>query len=167
MMDDKILDELLTQWKTERTPRPDEFTSDSDFEAAFLTKAAAVKRPTPRKKTSLLDVLANAIPSLTANRKISVGHAQRQSVPLFAMPKMAMSASIASHACMECCAPSGLAFSRSEVDLGDSAPLFDTEEYKTVGERPFVPVSTNLPRYMTHTRVARYPTTPRSCVIKR
>ncbi|MBE6372171.1 MAG: DUF3520 domain-containing protein [Lentisphaerae bacterium] len=143
MMDDKILDELLTQWKTERTPRPDEFTSDSDFEAAFLTKAAAVKRPTPRKKTSILDVLVNTIPTLTANRKISVGRSQRRPAPLFAMPKMAMSALIAPHACMECCAPSGLAFSRSEVDLGGSTPVFDTEEYKTVGERPFVPVSTN------------------------
>ena len=68
MMDDMILDELLTQWKTERTPRPDEFTSTADFEAAFLTKAAAVKRPTPRKKTSILDVLVNEISQLAPNQ---------------------------------------------------------------------------------------------------
>ena len=79
MMDDMILDELLTQWKTERTPRPDEFTSTADFEAAFLTKAAAVKHQTTRKKPTILEILAGKITPLAGNRKISVGNFQRQS----------------------------------------------------------------------------------------
>ena len=90
MMDDMILDELLTQWKTERTPRPDEFTSAADFEAAFLTKAAAVKHQATRKKPSILDVLVNEISQLAPNRKIPVGNFQRQAVSMFAMPKMAI-----------------------------------------------------------------------------
>lgn len=144
MMDDMILDELLTQWKTERTPRPDEFTSESDFEAAFLTEAAAVKQKTTRKKPSILEILADKISPLAPKRKISVGNLQRQSVELFALPKMAaMSASISAHASMECGCPQwGRAFSEIPRDH-DSMPVFDTEEYKTVGERPFVPVSTN------------------------
>ncbi len=143
MMDDMILDELLTQWKTERTPRLDEFTATGDFEAAFLTEAAAVKQKTTRKKPSVLEILADKIPSLAPNKKITLGNLQRQPTKLFALPKMAMSASFASHGSMECCyAPWGRAFSEIPRDRG-STPVFDTEEYKTVGERPFVPVSTN------------------------
>ena len=129
MMNDMVLDELLTQWKTERAPHADTFASPEYFEARFFAEAATdtEKRARARKKSSTLHDLIDWM---------------KKQRPVF------------SGAAMECCCtpPAGAAMAK-ECYLGGplmdwiaaddgaptpNAPEFDTEEYKTVGERPFV-----------------------------
>jgi hypothetical protein len=47
-----MLDELLTQWKTERTPDPESFASPEYFENRFFAKIRAEKAKHVRKKTT-------------------------------------------------------------------------------------------------------------------
>ena len=150
MMNDILLDELLTQWKTERAPKEESFVSAERFEAEFFAKVDAEKPKRAPKKSSLLDGLkklfgdedasgmpASAAPvallsAIKANRFLAGSNFQRQAAPLF-------EASF-------CCAAAPGLFDSSDcgcpTDAG--APVdFDTEEYKTVGERPFVAAATN------------------------
>ena len=57
MMNDMILDELLTQWKAERAPKEDTFVSAERFEAEFFAKVAAEKPKRSAKKMSVADAL--------------------------------------------------------------------------------------------------------------
>ena len=56
-MNDMVLDELLTRWKTERAPRPDSFTSPEYFENCFFARANAEKPKRAPKKKTLMEEL--------------------------------------------------------------------------------------------------------------
>ena len=62
-MNDMVLDELLTRWKTERAPRSDSFTSPEYFEACFFARANAEKpKRTPKKKSLMEDLKKLLLP---------------------------------------------------------------------------------------------------------
>ena len=137
MMNDTMLDELLTRWKTECAPQPGAFHSEADFETRFFSKANAEKQKR-ETRGSMSDLVREM-------RMISTAPGG-----IFGAPSMASSAL--------CCsiAPAAGALtgkmymwdSSSRFDIEDgvvsgNVPAFDTEEYKTVGERPFAAVSTN------------------------
>lgn len=137
MMNDMQLDELLTQWKTERTPGPKSFTSQEYFERSFFAKVRAEKKKHARKKTvmKLSDLIRRISPPTL--------HAQLR-------PSGTMA-----NACFSACVPPAISLrpsadkmymrdiGRIELFSNRSEPAFDTEEYKTVGERPFVAAATN------------------------
>ena len=147
-MNDMVLDELLTQWKTERAPRPGIFTSEKDFAASFFAKANAEKPKRSPKKISLLEELKKLIPL----QQIVPGAPALSRLRPKALAKMT-SYSIGHammNASLSCLAPAGsersakCLYELAPDEMPDrSAPAFDTEEYKTVGERPFVATLTN------------------------
>jgi len=134
MMDDMTLDGLLTQWKTECAPQPGAFKSEVDFEARFFSKINAEKKK-QEERWSLRDLVREM-------RKLSPRPGGVRSAPRL------MSSAIC--CCLE---PVAGAFAEkmymrdiSSIDIGNdivpgNVPAFDTEEYKTVGEKPFVAVS--------------------------
>jgi Ca-activated chloride channel family protein len=145
MMNDTALDELLMQWKTERAPQPETFASVDHFEASFLAKYRIEKRKQERtlrgaveelKKRFLRPGAANAAMALP-----SCCHAQ---IPVMSAASRLFSPSL--KACsMSAAAGVGNQLSMNMSFSADDAapPAFDTEEYKTVGERPFVEAATN------------------------
>ena len=151
-MNDMVLDELLTRWKTERAPRPASFTSPEYFENCFFARANAEKPKRSPKKKSLMEELKKLLlgenqpvcdDSVAASPPIAPSGlpSTLRSEIMYSrvLPKMAMSASVL------CCAERAACYG-SPDDSGPergSTPVFDTEEYKTVGERPFVSVATN------------------------
>ena len=154
-MNDMVLDELLTQWKTERAPRPDSFTSPEYFENCFFARANAEKPKRSPKKKSLMEELKKlllgenqpvcddsvaASPMIMHSGLPSILHEAADKSIMYSRPHCQVLPKMAMHECCQvdwCCdsAP-------DEPDPGNT-PAFDTEEYKTVGERPFVAVATN------------------------
>lgn len=139
MMNDMILDELLTQWKAERTPDPGSFASLEYFENRFFAKVRAEKakhvRKTTEKKTAgqPLKVYMHDIGSMV-NHSLMIPSLSVRKLAEF-HPHLCASYSISDSFVPNCC---------NYAAPPDSAPpAFDTEEYKTVGERPFVAAATN------------------------
>ena len=143
MMNDIALDELLTQWKTERAPKEDAFTSAERFEAEFFAKVDAEKPKRSAKKTALADALkkwfgledGSAMPAAGAPVPMpkALKALRAPAAPLF-------------EASFLCCAAGPRLFDSSDCGSlpdGGAPVVFDTEEYKTVGERPFVAAVTN------------------------
>ena len=135
MMNDTMLDELLTRWRTERAPRPDTFTSEAYFETALFMKIDSEKQKAKAsaKKTSLLN-------RLTGKRPVSVFSLGKFPGP--AGPLMP-AATMRCHAMRCYCMSIGSSCGNAPAMPESNTPVFDTEEYKTVGERPFVAVATN------------------------
>ena len=142
MMNDTMLDELLVRFKTERAPRPDVFTSVASFTSGVIALIGAEKREDAKKKPSamrqLLDLYTKRRPAFSSIQMMADCAAPPPaSAP--ALCGVSMSA--------KCCTRSAMLCEQLSMDLeriDDSAPpAFDTEEYKTVGERPFVEVGTN------------------------
>ena len=148
MMNDTVLDELLTAWKTERAPRADEFASPESFETRFF--AAADAEPEKPAKKSLLDRFVEELHKLKSPAAAAAASAPAPCAPAFsarAPRSMPMPGGILAERCFSMAAPAafaarGMQFDM-ELDCGGRLPTFDTEEYKTVGERPFVAVATN------------------------
>ena len=148
MMNDMLLDELLTQWKTERAPKEDSFVSAERFEAAFFAKVTAEKPKRAPRKTSLLDGLKK----LFGGGDDSAMPAAGATVPTLAYLKALRSnfsgPTVPLFEASLCCSAeprflgSPCGFPPDETD-GGAPVVFDTEEYKTVGERPFVAAATN------------------------
>jgi len=135
MMNDMLLDGLLTQWKTERAPRPGDFSSNASFERRFFTAVRIEKQKRPRKAprpSGLLGLIGKIRPAFEPSERVCAS---------FSLAPSAMAASRI-HCC--CSAAPGLIGGLfDDAPVPGSAPAFDTEEYKTVGERPFVAVTAN------------------------
>ena len=147
MINNSMLDELLNMWKTERAPRPDTFSSEDCFERTLLTKlnAEEAKRTRKQQSFSMPQVLKEIFDFYTQKQGLSVPQALKELSREFGFGNFQREAYVL-HDCIsyDCCMPKY----KCNLDMMseqpyDTAPVFDTEEYKTVGERPFVAVSTN------------------------
>ena len=135
MMNDMFLDGLLTKWRSERTPRPGDFPSHASFERRFFTAVRIEKQKRPRK-TPRPSGLVNLIGKIRPAFQLPEGVCASYSLA----PGALFAARTASRIHC-CCSPARGLF--DDAPIPGSAPVFDTEEYKTVGERPFVAVTTN------------------------
>ena len=153
MTNDMVLDELLMQWKTERAPKVDAFTSVGYFEVRFFAKVRAEKRKHNRMVREAVEALQEMylphgrcfadMKCCSAAPSPSVSQSRAAAPPPAAPCLPVMSARVPpgrlrrEQMFMEAC----------DLEIPDGAdgsrPEFDTEEYKTVGERPFVEVATN------------------------
>ena len=141
MMNDTALDKLLAQWKTERAPQPDAFTSVDHFEDCFLAKYMAERQ---RREPTLREMVEELKKLYLRRRAAKAAMVMADCSPL---PTVSMSAAASLFTPgLKACSMSARAMDRS-FEADDDAPpsfdTFDTEEYKTVGERPFVGVATN------------------------
>ena len=140
MMNDFVLDELLTQWKIERAPKEDTFTSAERFEAEFFAKVDAEKEVNTRKTASILDSVKKLLRRRRLMPEAPAAPAGALLCQSFVRPPIMASAAFSLKEC--CCESWSDAPDGSVPDAG--VPVdFDTEEYKTVGERPFVAALTN------------------------
>ena len=139
MMNDMLLDDMLVKWKTERAPRADAFAPAADFEKRLFERFRAEAPAKPRKRRPSLRGLVEEI------RKIA--SPPEEASAIYANILAARPGLFAADLCCSVCKSSVIA---SESFCDDrlmpepsAVPEFDTEEYKTVGERPFVAVATN------------------------
>ena len=140
MMNDMVLDELLARFRTERAPRPDAFASVASFELRFFAKVNAGKRKSSRPKPSVLDAAKGLLRRYRSAASQFDG-ADAVCCSLAPTVHSMKSFSLAAPGIKACMSAVGSLFGDS-ADAGGT-PSFDTEEYKTVGERPFVEVTTN------------------------
>ena len=144
MMNDMMLDELLTQWKTERAPKEDAFVPAERFEAEFFAKVAAEMPKQAPRKTSLLDGLKSLFGDGNDSAAASFMPGSFSRAPRVSsfMRSPALGSTLLGIAASCCEALSDDVPDGGAPDAG--VPVdFDTEEYKTVGERPFVAAATN------------------------
>ena len=141
-MNDMALDKLLAQWKTERAPQPDAFTSVDHFEDCFLARYRAERR---KKKPTLRETVEE-LKKLYLRRRAAKAAMMPVECCLSPLPVMSAASRLFSPGLKACSMSIGAGFGKrlSAFPADDDAPpAFDTEEYKTVGERPFVGVATN------------------------
>ena len=124
MMDDMVLDQLLARWRDERAPRAEDFASEACFETRFFAAvgAEALKRAPKNPRRGGL-----AAASLPNRFKLALAPG-----------------GICADVCYSMGIPAAASDSEFLFNKNDGAtPILDTEEYKTVGERPFVSTATN------------------------
>ena len=149
MMDDMALDRLLTQWKTDRAPGAKTFTSKINFERRFFARVSAEKSKHDRKKTlkDFVDLISKITPEAALIRRRLAQNG------LMARPSMSIAACAPPLHAMRLAPAEGKLYmhdiGRLELSPTQSNPRFDTDEYKSVGDRPFVatatkPLSTSL-----------------------
>ena len=140
MMNDTVFEELLTRFKTERAPRADAFTSVAAFTANIIAEIRVERRKRGGKiRQYVAELGKNFLKEPPPSASLGV------LADCCAMPSASpsVSYSIPPKACLSAGARFRKKMSMDWGMIDDSATAFDTEEYKTVGERPFVETATN------------------------
>ena len=136
-MNDTVFEELLTRFKTERAPRPDTFVTVAVFTAKVLSAVRTERRKRESKIRRYMAELGKIY--LKGRQALDSSVVMADACPPVRSARPQVSYSISAKACRS----AGAATMDWMTDVDDSAPAFDTEEYKTVGERPFVETAAN------------------------
>ena len=151
MITDEKLDQRLAALRENGAPSGVKFASAEAFKARFFARAAAIDAATPRhaedeeydeEPPSMMRRLKDVL-FPERSRGVSIGMAASATQTFLSRASLfaSRSAGMMKYCMMDSCMRMS-AFD-SDGDLGAAAPQFDTEEYRSVAEKPFLATARN------------------------